>query len=74
MEMLSVVKEKIKLLYPPYADIIALRYTYEYSEKEISIMLDISMQNVRVRLHRARNSLIKLIDMDKGVMSEYESW
>jgi RNA polymerase sigma-70 factor (ECF subfamily) len=65
-DRLSLLKGKIKLLYEPYADIITLKYIFEYSEKEISKMLDISEQNVRVRLNRAKNSLIKLINADEG--------
>ena len=67
LEMLSLLKEKISMLYEPYADIITLRYIFDYSEKEISKMLDISEQNVRVRLCRAKKSLMKLLCEDKGV-------
>lgn len=65
-ERLSALKEKIKMLYEPYADIITLKYIFDYSEKEIAKILDISEQNARVRLHRAKNSLIKLIGADEG--------
>lgn len=67
LEMLSLLKEKIKMLYEPYADIITLKYIFDYSEKEISKILDISEQNARVRLCRAKKSLIKLIQEDEGV-------
>lgn len=64
-ELLEEIKQKIKLLYPPYADIIAMKYYFEYSDTEISRILDITEQNVRVRLHRARSSLLKLIRKEK---------
>ncbi|NLM74790.1 MAG: sigma-70 family RNA polymerase sigma factor [Clostridiaceae bacterium] len=67
LEGLSLLKEKINMLYEPYADIITLRYIFDYSEKEISKILDITEQNVRVRLSRAKKSLMKLLREDKGV-------
>lgn len=67
LERLSLLKEKINMLYEPYADIITLKYIFDYSDKELSEILDISEQNVRVRLCRAKKSLIKLIQEQKGV-------
>lgn len=64
-ESLTVLKEKIRLLHQPYADIISLKYFYDYSDSEIAKILDISEQNARVRLHRAKNSLINLIKADE---------
>lgn len=61
MEKVSELKEKTNMLNQSYADIIALKYVLGYSEKEIAKMLDISEENVRVRLHRAKNTLIKLL-------------
>lgn len=60
-ESLADLKEKIRLLYQPYADIIALRYFFDYSDKEIAKILDITEQNVRVRLHRAKTKLLSLL-------------
>ncbi len=73
-ESLTELKEKIRLLYQPYADIISLRYFYDYSDSEIAKILDISEQNARVRLHRAKNSLIDLIkaDEENGGVRLYE--
>lgn len=62
LESLAELKTKIKMLYQPYADIIALKYIFGYSEKEITKILDITEQNVRVRLHRAKTSLMKIIN------------
>lgn len=64
-ESLTVLKRKIRLLHQPYADIISLKYFYDYSDSEIAKILDISEQNARVRLHRAKNSLIDLIKADE---------
>ena len=53
-ESLIALREQIKMLHQPYADIISLKYFYEFSDKEIAKILDISEQNARVRLHRAK--------------------
>lgn len=47
---------------PSYADILTLKYTYEYTNFEIASMLSISEVNVRKRLSRARRSLMKIIE------------
>ena len=60
-EMLAKILLKIKEMHPPYADIISLKYFYHYSNDEIAKMLDISNENVRVRLHRGRQSLLRLL-------------
>lgn len=44
-----------------YADIMTLKYVYEYSNKEISEMLSISEGNVRIRITRAKKALQKII-------------
>jgi len=45
---------------PSYADILTLKYTYEYSNAEIAGMLSISEANVRKRLSRAKKALKKI--------------
>jgi len=40
-----------------YADVLLLKYAYDYSESDIAELLDISYENVRVRLHRAKKKL-----------------
>lgn len=55
----------IKELHPTYADVISLKYFYYYSDKEIGKLLNISPENVRIRLHRARQSLIKLLSKNE---------
>ncbi len=63
-EIFEKIKNTIKRLYPPYADIITLKYTFNYSDSTISELLGISLQNVRVRLHRARRSLMQLLKQE----------
>lgn len=65
-EVLDRISCKIKKLHEPYADILTLKYYYQYSDKEIAQLLDITHENVRTRLHRARQSLIKLLLADEG--------
>ncbi|NLJ59249.1 MAG: sigma-70 family RNA polymerase sigma factor [Tissierellia bacterium] len=64
-EIIEKLKEKISLLNEPYADIITLKYFFDYSDKEIAKILDITEQNARVRLHRAKRSLINLVKKEK---------
>ena len=64
-ETLDMISSNIKKLYEPYADILSLKYFFHYSDKEIAELLDITHANVRTRLHRARQSLIKLLLEDE---------
>lgn len=66
-ETFTRVAEKIKELHPSYADILALKYFYYYKDEEISRMLNITPDNTRTRLHRARKSLIKLLSEEQDV-------
>jgi len=47
-----------------YADILTLKYTYEYLDMEIADMLSINEANVRKRLSRARMALKDLLEGD----------
>ncbi|WP_434577833.1 RNA polymerase sigma factor [Thermoanaerobacterium thermosaccharolyticum] len=60
------VSEKVKELKTEYADIISLKYYYGYSDKDIANLLNITQNNVRVRLHRARQSLKNALYEYKG--------
>lgn len=53
--------QQLGLIKVEYADILTLRYTYEYSNQEISELIDITEVNVRVRLNRAKKALNKII-------------
>ncbi|MDA8226591.1 MAG: RNA polymerase sigma factor [Desulfitobacterium hafniense] len=57
----------IKELPPSYADIISLKYYYHYEDEEISQILNITLGNIRTRLHRARQNLIKLLAKEQEV-------
>lgn len=49
---------------PTYADILSLKYYYDYSDLEISKSIGISEGNDRVRLHRARLAIKKIIEKE----------
>lgn len=68
-EMFSRVASKIRELRTAYSDIISLKYFYHYSDGEIARLLNITQENVRVRLHRARQSLIKIL-LEDGELSK----
>lgn len=53
--------EKLAKLKNEYADILTLKYYYQLNDKEIADILNIKSGNVRIRIHRARNALKKLI-------------
>lgn len=63
-EMFNLVSSNIQELRTDYADIISLKYFYHHSDSEIAKLLNITHENVRVRLHRARQNLIKLLSKD----------
>ena len=64
-ETFTRVTEKIKELHPSYADILSLKFFYHYEDEEISRILNITPENIRTRLHRARKSLIKLLSQEQ---------
>ena len=50
-----------------HKDIIRLKLLYGYTDEELAALLDISPGNVRVRLHRARKALAKIM-RERGVV------
>jgi RNA polymerase sigma-70 factor (ECF subfamily) len=58
------IKKALQTMDPKYADVIILKYFYDFSNKEISTILSISEQTVRVRLHRAKKILAS--ELNKG--------
>lgn len=50
-----------------YADVLTLKYFYEYSNTEIAKLINLTEGNVRVKLHRARKALKKLLLEEGGV-------
>lgn len=53
--------QKLAMIDPSYADILTLRYYYDYSNAEIADLLNITEGNVRVKLHRAKKALADVI-------------
>jgi RNA polymerase sigma-70 factor (ECF subfamily) len=49
--------------------VLKLKYVYEYSDDEIAQLLNISKENVRVRLHRAKAALLRVLE-ERGVGRE----
>ena len=58
----DLVHQAIQQLPGDYRTVLMLRDIEEYSTEEVSRMLDLSAGAVRVRLHRARQALKKLLD------------
>lgn len=54
--------ELLNSMYQPYGDILTLRYYNELSVPEIAVALDISTNNVSVRLNRALKALKSILD------------
>ncbi len=58
------IADKLASMKKEYADILTLKYFYEYSNKDIADILSTSEGNVRIRLMRARNALHAIIGDD----------
>lgn len=56
----------IKQLKPPYQEVINLRYFQEKSYKEIATHLDEPLNNVKVKLLRAKKLLSQIIETRRG--------
>ena len=56
----------IKQLKPPYQEVINLRYFQEKSYKEIASYLDEPMNNIKVKLLRAKKLLAQIIESRKA--------
>lgn len=68
IEMYSQIASKIDELPDVYGDIISLKYFYHYSDSEIAKLLNITQENVRVRLFRAKKSLFKSLSESKEII------
>ncbi len=62
MENAREMAEKLNRLHPPYADVLTLRYYHDLSIPEIAKCLDLTENNISVRLGRACEALKKLIE------------
>lgn len=58
----TLVEEKIAMLPDTYRIVFQLRDIEQYDTSEVAELLDISVSNVKVRLHRARAALKKLLE------------
>jgi len=56
------VTESIDVLPDPYRIVLQLRDIEGYDTKEVAALLGIDQNNVKVRLHRARAALKKLLE------------
>lgn len=57
--------EKLSKLKIEYAEILTLKYYHQFSDSEIADILNIEAGNVRIRLHRAKNALKKLMSEER---------
>lgn len=56
-EILEQLFRDLKTLDGKYADVLILRYYYNFKEKDIARILKITPNNVKIRIHRGKNSL-----------------
>jgi len=56
---------KLNDLHPAYADILSLKLFFQFNDEEIAKILNITPENTRTRLHRARKNLIKLLSQEE---------
>lgn len=63
-ESIKTIQKAINTLDPKYADVILLRYFYDYSNTEIASLLDLSDNTIRVRVHRAKKMLVNKFNGD----------
>jgi len=61
-QMGECVQDKIRLLPESYQTVMVLFDMMEFSHQEIAEILDISIENVKVRLHRARKKLKTILE------------
>ncbi len=62
--------EKLANLKSEYADVLTLKYYFEFEDVEIAEILKISITNVRVRLSRAKSHLRNLMSEDEFYSQE----
>ena len=58
----ALIAEKVAMLPDTYRIVFQLRDIEQYDTGEVAVLLDISVSNVKVRLHRARAALKKLLE------------
>lgn len=68
LEQAKLIADLLAEINPTYADIITLKYYHEYSNSEISQLLNISEGNVRTRLLRARLAIKKILEQEVDIL------
>ena len=63
-QMGECVQDKIRMLPESYQTILVLFNLMEFNHKEIAEIMDISVENVKVRLHRARRKLKTILEKE----------
>ena len=63
-QMSQCVKDKMRLLSDQHCQVLTLSDSLELSGKEIADILEISLSNVKVRIHRARKALREILERD----------
>jgi RNA polymerase sigma-70 factor (ECF subfamily) len=63
-QMSACVQDKIRLLPDSYQTVLVLFDLMEFSHQESAEILDISIENVKVRLHRARRKLKTILEQE----------
>jgi RNA polymerase sigma-70 factor (ECF subfamily) len=61
-QMGECVQDKVRLLPESYQTVLVLFDLMEFSHQEIAEILEISVENVKVRLHRARKKLKTILE------------
>jgi RNA polymerase sigma-70 factor (ECF subfamily) len=61
-QMGECVQDKMDLLPPDYRTVLILSDIMAFNQKEIAEILDISVSNVKVRIHRARNKMRAILE------------
>ena len=64
-ESVEAIAQYIGQLDKKYADVLTLKFYYQYSDSEIAGLVQTSPENVRVRLHRGKRKLTALLKGDE---------
>lgn len=64
LEQAKLISKKLGKINPSYSDILTLKYYYEYSNLEISKLLNITEGNVRIRLYRAKAAIKEILEQE----------
>lgn len=65
-ELLTQLFRELKILDSKYADVLILRYYYNFKEKDIARILKITLDNVKVRIHRGKKILKESLEKENN--------